>query len=246
MGLLEVCCADIDSVIAAKNGGADRIELCSGLECGGLTPSTGLIREAVRIMPGKVNVLIRPRPGDFLYSGRELSVIETDIRFAVESGASGIVFGALTASGSLDTRVMERMISLAFPASFTLHRAFDVVRDQIETLEMAIFLGVDRILTSGGAKDALSGVDTLRELKKRAQGRTIILAGAGVTPSNAAEIMMKSGVSELHASCKTSVPSEMAFHRPDINMGFSDTEGDFRLSASETIIKELVSIIHKK
>lgn len=245
MKLLEVCCGDIESVVAARDGGADRIELCSGLECGGLTPSIGLIRETVRLMPGRVNVLIRPRGGDFLYSEVELNIIEDDIRAAVEAGATGIVFGALTPEGDLDVSVMERMINAARPASFTLHRAFDVLRDPFESLEVASRLGVDRILTSGCAPDAVRGFDTLKTLVERADGQLEILAGSGVNPDNAALIIEKTGVNELHASCKTSVPSRMVFRRETVSMGTPGSDEYSRPSTSEDIVRKLSSIIHQ-
>lgn len=243
--LLEVCCADIESVRAAAAGGADRIELCSGLECGGLTPSIGLTEAAVSLMPGRVNVLIRPRGGDFLYTRAELDVIEADIRAAVAAGATGIVFGALTADGELDAPVLRRMIAASRPASFTLHRAFDVARDPIAALDTAISLGIDRILTSGCAPDALSGLDTLARLHQHAAGRIIILAGAGVTPANAATIADGSGVTELHASCKTAVTSGMRFRRAEVSMGTPGTDEYTRPATSQDIVHQLATILHR-
>lgn len=241
--LLEVCCADIESVIAARDGGADRIELCSGLECGGLTPSIGLIRGAVRLMPGRVNVLIRPRGGDFLYSEEELEVVKSDIVAAREQGVSGIVFGALTAEGRLDIEVLESIISIARPCSFTLHRAFDVSRDPFEALDDAINLGVDRILTSGCAPDVEKGINRLRELNRHASGRTIILAGGGVTPENARYIAEETGVRELHGSCKANVCSRMTFRRTGISMGNPDSDEYARMVSSEQIIHNLKQML---
>ena len=244
MKILEVCCADIESVRAAKAGGADRIELCSGLECGGLTPSLGLIRKAIEIMPGAVNVLIRPRSGDFLYSPAELDVIEEDIRVATAAGATGIVFGALTPSGDLDTAVLGRMIAISRPASFTLHRAFDVVRDPLSALDQAIALGVDRILTSGCCPDALSGAEMLSRLHARAGGRLKILAGAGINSNNVCRILELGRADEIHASCKTSINSGMDFRNPSVSMGTPSSDEYARSGTSEVFVRELSNLIH--
>ncbi len=244
MKLLEVCCADIESVLAAKAGGADRIELCSGLECGGLTPSIGLVRKALELIPGKVNVLIRPRSGDFLYTPEELELIEEDIRAVSEAGAAGIVFGALTSDGELDMEVMRRMIAVSRPASFTLHRAFDVVKHPLESLERALDLGVDRILTSGGANSAVNGIATLRQLVKNADGRLKILAGAGVSAKNVEEIIRSTGVDEVHASCKHNIPSEMTFRNSAVSMGTPGTDEYLRPGTSSVLVKQLATIVH--
>lgn len=244
--VLEVCCADIESVKAAKEGGADRIELCSALESGGLTPSIALIRQAVTEFSGPVNVLIRPRSGDFLYTDAELNIIEEDIISARKTGASGIVFGALTPDGSIDVEVMKRMIKTARPCSFTLHRAFDMVKDPLKALENAVELGVDRILTSGCAPSAIEGIDTLKVLNKKADGRVIILAGAGVSAKNASMILESTGGTELHASCKTSISSKMVSRRDDISMGLPDSDEFCYLGTSADLVSALKNELIKK
>lgn len=240
---LEICCADIESVLAAAAAGADRIELCSALGCGGLTPSAGLIREAVRIMPGCVNVLIRPREGDFLYSAAELRVAREDIARAKALGASGIVFGALDTDGELDTEAVRSMLRAASGMSFTLHRAFDLCSSPVDALEQAADMGIDRILTSGCAPDVTQGREMLRELVETAGGRIIIMAGGGVNADNALQLVGETGVTELHASCKENIPSLMSFRRHGVGMGRPDADEYLRCGSSQARIEQLIEAL---
>lgn len=217
--ILEVCCGDLQSVLAAKAGGAQRIELCSALSEGGLTPSLGLIEEAVASGIPAVHVLIRPRKGDFLYSEDEIRMMVSDIRHAVRAEAAGVVIGALTPEGDIDTDACRRMIEAAEGASVTFHRAFDLCRDPEKVLEDIIALGCDRILTSGLAPAATEGIATLRHLNSLAAGRIILLAGGGITSSNAATVLSGAGLTEIHASAKKTVGSDMRFRRSNISMG---------------------------
>lgn len=238
---LEICCADIESVINARKGGADRIELCSALELGGLTPSTGLIRRAVEIMgAGNVHVLIRPRPGDFIYSEEEALVMEEDISRAVSAGAAGVVTGALTPEGGIDIP-LSRMLREAFPETkFTFHRAFDFVTDPYEALESVIIMGYDYLLTSGLSGSALEGAPLISSLAARGAGRIRIMAGAGVSPDNIEEIIRKTGVRDIHASAKRRV--ECIRRSSDVSMGGVVEADDGRFVTSE----EIVSILRNK
>ena len=201
MALLEVCCGNPESVDAAVDGGARRIELCASLELDGLTPPLSWLREIKAKYPTlRVHVLIRLRAGDFVYTPDEVDTMVLQIKDALEAGADGIVIGALTPAGDIDLPAMERLVSAAGNASVTFHRAFDVCRSPFEALEQIIGLGCDRILTSGLAPTALQGANLLRELRKRADGRICILAGGGVTPENAAHIIAETGCTEIHAS----------------------------------------------
>ena len=203
MALLEVCCGSPESVAAAVAGGARRIELCADLELDGLTPPPEWIREAKALHPGlTVHVLIRPRAGDFVYTPEEADTMASQIREALEAGADGIVIGALTPDGDVDTDLMERLLSEIPPgrASVTFHRAFDVCRRPFDAQEQIIGLGCDRILTSGQGPTVVEGSDMLRELRRRAAGRILILPGGGVTPRNAARILARTGCTEIHAS----------------------------------------------
>lgn len=199
---LEICCQDIESVIAAKEGGADRVELCSALETGGVTPSIGLIREAVKIFGNGVFVLIRERSGNYVYTPKEIAVMREDIIAAKESGVSGVVIGALTDTNDIDVKSLSILMEAAKGVEVTFHRAFDEVRNPCDALEAVIEAGCDRILTSGRESSAEKGINLLSEINRKAAGRIIILPGAGVTSLNCREILEKSGCREIHASAK--------------------------------------------
>lgn len=201
---LEVCCADIASVRAAKEGGADRVELCADLHLDGLTPSTELIREALATGI-RVHVLIRSREGDFVYNEAEVTEMEDCIRLARELGVHGVVFGALTREGDIDVVVCERWVKAAGDMAITFHRAFDVCRDPLQALEQISAMGCHRLLTSGHEATALEGAALLRELVERSKTLAhpvIIMAGSGLTPDNAAAMVSATGVSEVHGSLR--------------------------------------------
>lgn len=242
--LLEVCAGDIDSVIAAAQGGASRVELCSALGEGGVTPSIGFIRSALKVPGIRVHVLIRSRGGDFLYAPQEVDCMVDDIVAAREAGAHGVVIGALTPEGEIDMNACRKMMEAAAGISVTFHRAFDLCRDPFKALEDIISLGCDRILTSGQAQTALEGKENLAELVKQADGRIIILAGAGVSQSNAAEILNASGTGEIHASARTSVDSGMKFRHSGVSMGTPGSDEYSRKTTSADIVKQIVSQIN--
>ena len=241
--LLEVCAGDIDSVIAAAQGGASRVELCSALGEGGVTPSIGF-RSALKVPGIRVHVLIRPRGGDFLYTPQEVDCMVDDIVAAREAGVHGVVIGALTPDGEIDMNACRKMMEAAAGISVTFHRAFDLCRDPFKALEDIISLGCDRILTSGQAQTALEGKENLAELVKQADGRIIILAGAGVSQSNAAEILNASGTGEIHASARTSVESGMKFRHSGVSMGTPGSDEYSRKTTSADIVKQIVSQIN--
>lgn len=205
--VLEVCVDDVAGLDAAQQGGADRIELCSSLGCGGLTPSDGLMAEAARrSLP--VIALIRPRSGDFVYREAEARVMEHDIARAAELGLAGVAIGALTPERELDLALLERLIHAANGRlQLTLHRAFDLVREPGAALEAAIALGFQRVLSSGGAPTAAAGAPQLAALVRQSQGRIGILAGSGIRPDNVAALLAATGVPEVHASCRRPAPS---------------------------------------
>ena len=242
--LLEVCAGDIDSVIAAAQGGASRVELCSALGEGGVTPSIGFIRSALQVQGIRVHVLIRPRGGDFLYTPQEVDCMVDDIVAAREAGVHGVVIGALTPDGEVDMNACKKMMEAAAGISVTFHRAFDLCRDPFKALEDIISLGCDRILTSGQAQTALEGKENLAELVKQADGRIIILAGAGVSQSNAAEILNASGTGEIHASARSSVESGMKFRHSGVSMGTPGSDEYSRKTTSADIVKQIVSQIN--
>lgn len=241
--LLEICAGDIDSIRAAAEGGADRIELCSALTEGGLTPSFGQLCAALE-SPVPVNVLIRPRRGDFLYSPGEVEVMCRDIEEAVSLGANGVVIGALTAEGDIDLHALEAMRRAAGNAHVTFHRAFDLCRDPETALRKIIEAGCDTLLTSGLKPDALSGATEIRCLKELAQGRIAIMAGCGVTPANAAEIITAAAPDALHGTASMTVESPMRFRREEVGMGAPQDEYRRKTTSVETV-RELRNIIDK-
>lgn len=197
--LLEICVGDPASITEAAAGGADRLELCSALELGGLTPSGALIDRAVATgLP--VHVLIRPRAGGFVLDHSEVELVIADIRQALSRGAAGVVVGALLSNGRLDCDTMARFRDAAREAVIVLHRAIDLSPDPIAVIEEACALGYDKVLSSGGAANALEGAAILARMVEAARGRLSIVAGGGVRPDNIAALVAATGVREVHAS----------------------------------------------
>ena len=178
---LEVCVADAESLAAAVRGGADRIELCSALELGGLTPLPGLVSLAAQV-PVPVYALVRPRSGDFVYGSADTDAMRRDIDAIRAAGLAGVVIGASRPNGELDVPLLTQLMQHATGLGTTLHRAIDLVPDFIAATEIAIGLGIERILTSGGAALALDGIDTMASMHEAAHGRIGIMAGSGVRP----------------------------------------------------------------
>lgn len=198
---LEVCVDDPAGLEAAIRGGADRIELCSALPLGGLTPSLGFMRLA-RALPVPAYAMIRPRAGDFCFSPREADLMVRDIAAVREAGLAGVVIGAGRADGRLDIRLLERLLRAADGLGTTLHRAFDLSGPGFETaLEEAIALGFERVLTSGGARTAMDGAPVLARLFERAEGRIAIMPGSGITPATLPALLARLPITEVHASC---------------------------------------------
>ncbi len=252
---LEICCGDLASVLAAKKGGAQRIELCSGLSEGGLTPSIGLIKSAVATGIPNINVLIRPRPGDFLYSTEELSLMEDDIKTAISAGATGIVIGVLTPDGDIDMNACERLIKAARDEArslgreslnITFHRAFDVSRDADKSLNDIILLGCDCLLTSGMAPTAVKGLPALQRLSRVASGRISIMAGSGVNPANARDIINATEVDSIHSTARKPIASRMLFRRPLVPMGAPGSDEYAPLSTSPDVVAALIAAINDK
>ena len=198
---IEACCPDIESVRRAVRAGAKRIELCEELEIGGVTPSASLIRSAMDAA-GKVpvNVLIRPRGGNFVYSPEEVEQMLQSIRDCKTAGLNGVVIGALRYDGSVDTDTLSRLVSEAGSLDITFHRAFDESSDLTKALEDIVGLGIRRILSSGGCPTAYEGRFVLRELILQAAGRISIMPGCGIRASNIEEIASVTGAKEFHGS----------------------------------------------
>ena len=203
MRILEVCAGDLTSAQAAAQGGAHRIELCSALHLDGLTPASETIAAARHIEGLKLHVLIRPREGDFAYDEAEAETMLSDIHLAHRLGADGVVIGALTPDGDIDIPLCRRLIDAAQDMQVTFHRAFDHARDPFQALEDIIALGCTRLLTSGQAPTAETGIPLLRQLVLQANGRIIIMPGAGVSPDNARRILDATGATEIHGSLRS-------------------------------------------
>jgi copper homeostasis protein len=208
--ILEVAANSVASALAAEAGGAARVELCSALELGGLTPSHAAIATARDRLRTPVHVLIRPRPGDFVFDDLECEVMQRDIEVCRALGCAGVVLGVLTAGGRVDERRCRTLVDAARGMSVTFHRAFDFAREPEHALEAVIALGCDRLLTSGQQEDALSGAGLIRKLIGLARDRITIMPGGGIEAGTIAAIAQATGAREFHASAKTHVPARMA------------------------------------
>lgn len=236
--LLEVAANSVASAVAAQEGGAGRIELCTALELGGLTPSHGqiaLARDRLRI---PLYVLIRPRAGDFLYSDDEFATMLRDIEACVALGCDGVVIGMLDVDGNVDRRRCPELVSAAKGLGVTFHRAIDVSRDPLQSLEDAIAVGCERVLSSGAQPSAPQGADLLREMVLRADGRISVMPGAGIDAMNVGLLRSQTGATEFHASAKHACPSAAHFV-PRQSLGM--TGGETRTDA--TIVRRLVDAL---
>jgi copper homeostasis protein len=204
---LEICAQTLASAIAAQEGGAHRIELCAGIEIGGITPSYATIRQARKLLTIEICVLIRPRGGDFLYTDLEFETLKQDILFSKEQGIDGVVVGCVNADGSLDMPRMKILAQYAYPMEVVCHRAFDGVPDPFLAIEQLIEARYDRILTCGQAKNAYEGRHILRGLVEQADDRIEIMPGNGVTTENLAEIIDMTKAKTYHMTAKQLVTS---------------------------------------
>lgn len=240
-GLIEGCVDSYASAAAAFRGGADRLELCANLAIGGTTPSRALFQQVRRDCDIRINVLIRPRFGDFLYSEEELEEMQEELKAFRDLGADGVVIGCLTPEGDLDFESMKRLMDCAEGMEVTFHRAFDLTRDPFAALEDAIRLGCRTILTSGQASSALAGSKLLRELAVQAAGRIDVMAGCGVRRENIREIHESAGIRSFHTTGrKGAVDSGMRYRKSGVSMGLPSLseyelwrtdEGEFRACA---------------
>ncbi|WP_319568039.1 copper homeostasis protein CutC [Cohaesibacter marisflavi] len=200
--LLEICVDNRDGLQTAISSGADRIELCSSLATGGLTPSIGFMALAAKTSPLPVHALIRPRSGDFCFNAQDIAIMAHDIVAARSAGLAGVVIGASKEDGRLDLGTLETLIKAAGPLDITLHRAFDMVSDFTEALDQAASLGIKRILTSGGAASAPEAIDHLQELIRQGGDTITIMPGGGIN-ADTVQPFIKMGAREIHASCSS-------------------------------------------
>ncbi len=230
---VEVAIDAVAGATAAAVAGAGRLELCHDLDAGGLTPSLGLfdaVRAAVRL---PVFVMIRPRPGDFLFDQGELAVMLRDVAHLRAAGADGVVTGALRADGAIDADAMGALLAAAGHLPVTCHRAFDLCADAATTLDALASLGVARVLTSGQAANALAGAAVIRACVQRADGRLVVMAGGGVRDHNVRELLDRTGVREVHLSAPASRASAMAFRRSGVPMGSTFARDEYHVRATD-------------
>jgi copper homeostasis protein len=216
---VEICIDSTDSAVAAERGGAQRVELCSDLVEGGITPSAGMIATVRQRVKIGLQVMIRPRGGDFHYSTDEFDIMRRDIRMAKQLGADGVVLGLLDLDGYVEVERTRELVELARPLNVTYHRAFDMARDLDKSLEDVIKTGADRILTSGAAVSAADNVPVLKRLIAAAGNRIIILVGGGMKPHNASKVIAETGAEEIHAGLRTTKEGPMRYRNETLVMG---------------------------
>lgn len=212
--ILEIAANSVASALAAQQGGAGRVELCTALELGGLTPSYAQIAMAREKLTIPLYVLIRPRAGDFLYNDLEFETMLRDIEACAKAGCDGVVLGVLDADGRVDRPRCRSLISAAGNMGVTFHRAFDLARDPLTALEDVIALGCERVLTSGAQASAIEGAELIRQLVELAAGRIVVMPGAGVVAGNLDKLRELTCAREFHASAKQQYPSNMQWQRP--------------------------------
>jgi copper homeostasis protein len=237
---LEICADSVESALAAQKGGAHRIELCSGLVEGGTTPSSGLISTVRSEVSIPIVVMIRPRGGDFCYGRGDFQTMERDMDAAKHLGADGVVFGILREDGQVDIERTRHLVDRARPLKATFHRAFDMSRDLMESLEALIAAGVDRVLTSGGEQRVEDGAPKVKQLSNAAAGRLAIMVGGGITESNAHRVIVATGICELHARAAVTVASPMLHHNEKISMGTMKSREYQRVIVAEDKVRRLL------
>lgn len=241
--IIEVCVADINSIIAAHRGGAQRIELCDNLTLGGTTPSSGIITQAKKSTPLDVCVMIRPRGGDFLYNELEFEIMQQDIIVAKDNGADGIVTGILTQDGLVDMVRMRKLIDIAGPMYVVFHRAFDMTSDPITALDQLVELKVQRLLTSGQKNAAIDGASLIRELVDQADGRIEIMPGSGINIDNFKELMHITKARNFHLTGRNMVKSTMEYQTNGVVLNSFSHQDDFQwLETDSKIISEIVRL----
>lgn len=240
--VIEICANSAQSCVEAEAGGANRVELCAAIPEGGTTPSYGEIQTARQLTSRiDINIIVRPRGGDFLYTPAEVQAMLYDIEMAKELKLHGVVFGCLTKEGEIDVRLLHRLVEATKPLSVTFHRAFDVCRDPFAALEQIIGAGCDRILTSGQQPDAVKGIPLIAGLVKRAAGRIIIMPGCGIREDNIAQIEAETGAREFHASARRTVRSAMVYRNENVAMGSNKVVPEFETLQTD---REKVKALH--
>lgn len=240
---LEICIDSVESAIAAERGGADRVELCSDLLEGGITPSAGLIAAVRRSVRIGVYVMIRPRGGDFCYTDAEFVVMQEDIRRARDLGADGLVLGVLDEDAGVDAVRAGRLVRLAESLPVTFHRAIDMTPDPAGAVAAVIDSGARRILTSGGAAKVTEGLDTVARMVAAAGDRLSVMAGSGITPTTIATVAAATGAVEFHAALRTTFPSPVRYRKEEVTMGAIPDREYLRFALQEDRVHALRSAL---
>ena len=241
--LLEICVDSFESARRASENGADRLELCGDLLVGGVSPSPFLIEQVVSRVKTPVNVLLRPRFGDFCFTGEEKEVQLREIEFCREAGVNGVVIGALTPEGELDVPFLSECMAAAGDLEVTLHRCFDVCADGFAAIETACDLGIQTILTSGQMATAPKGAENLKKFRKFAADRIHLMAGSGVSAANIPQLHAETGICHFHLSAKRNEPGPMRFRREGVPMGLpmaSEFERQYASPAAVRAAREAI------
>lgn len=241
--ILECCVDSVESAISAKIGGADRIELCSGLVIGGLSPSIALFRRIRENVNIPIQVLLRTRFGDFCYTAHEHEILKEEIKLFRQLGADGVVIGSLTPEGNLHMQQMEELIEEAGEMKVTLHRAFDMCKNPLKVLEQAKKLGIDTILTSGQKNSAIDGTELLKQLVENSENKIEILVGGGVDGKVIPALYEKTNATSYHMSGKISLESQMQYRNSNVNMGLASMSEYEIWRTSEKRIQEARKVL---
>jgi len=243
--VLEICADSVESAVAAERGGAHRVELCSDLLEGGITPSHGLIAQVRRRIEIDLFVMIRPRGGDFCYSEAELELMEEDIAQARTLGADGVVLGVLDEQAQVEVERTRRLVERAAPLAVTFHRAIDMTPDPCAALEAVIRTGARRVLTSGGAAKVTEGAAQVARMVQAAGVRISVMAGGGITPQTIAGVAEETTASEFHASLRTPVVSPVRYRRQGVQMGEVHDREFVRYGVREENVRALVAALER-
>jgi len=245
--LIEVCVDSVASALAAERGGAQRVELCSDLLEGGVTPSLGLLAVVRSKVSIGVHPIIRPRPGDFCYSEVELEIMRRDIELAKSEGADGVVLGILKTNGRVNVERTRELVELARPLSVTFHRAFDVSSNLLQAFEDVCETGAERLLTSGGEQECLQGVRTVARLVQASRGRIMIMAGGRVGTKNVTHIIEQTGVGEIHVGLATPVISGNSHKNSRrLSLGRAQEREFQRTEVLEQSVRDLIRAISSR
>jgi copper homeostasis protein len=241
---LEICCFTVESALKAEQHGADRVELCDNYPEGGTTASIGAVQLAVHTLEIPVNVIVRPRGGDFLYSSVEYNIIKEDVRKFKDIGANGVVIGFLKSKGAIDLERTKEIVKLAQPMEVTFHRAFDMCRDPLAALKQLKGAGIKRILTSGAQNTVTEGIELLSELVDKAGENISIMPGCGVNEKTLGELLNKTKAREYHSASKLFEDSKMEYTNQNVSMGgFGDVDEYQKVSVDGDKIEAMAEML---